>query len=161
MGVTEHNTEWSNTMIKQKKWYNFGNVNHREHGGNFVRIDGDWIEVVHTTNNEESGWNDGIGYTFKSRTESVEELTRRFKLFSQGGLDACGNYADWTIFMDKDRNSKTWDMDEIVMRMASDILGYYGGDLEPDMVTNYWYGHNALGSYGIKPYMFRRKLCLP
>jgi len=138
-------------MLKQNKWYNFGDVNHRIHGGNFVKIDGDWIEVVHTVNNEESGWYDGKGYTITSRTESVADLTERFEAFKNGAKDDCGNYSDWTMFLDKDRNGKGWDMDEIVCRMAGDILSYQGGDSEPEFVTNYWSG---LSYHCIKPYMF-------
>ena len=140
-------------MLRQKKWYNFGDVNHREHGGNFVKIDGDEIIVVQTKNNAENGVRDGVGYMFNSITESVEELTQRFELFKTGHKDDVGNYADWTMFMDKDRNSNGWDMDEIVCRMAGDILNYQGGDSIMVFLTNYWIG---LGSYGIKPYMFKR-----
>ena len=133
-------------MIKQNKWYNFGDINHRIHGGNFVKIDGDEIEVVHTVNNEESGWMNGKGYTFGARTESVEELTQRFEAFKNGAQDCCGIFADWTMFI-----NNCFNMDEIVMHMASDMLNYYGCDSEPEFTTNYW---EALGSWGIKPYMF-------
>ena len=135
-------------MIKQKKWYNFGDINHREHGGSFVKIDGDEIEVVQTRSNEESGEMDGKGYIIQSRTESVEELTERFEEFKKGAKDGCGSYADWKSLIDRGL-----DINEVLMFMANDILSYQGGDSEPDFVTNYWYGHYALENYGIKPYM--------
>ena len=100
-------------MIKQNKWYNFGDINHRIHGGNFVKIDGDEIEVVHTVNNEESGWMNGKGYTFGARTESVEELTQRFEAFKNGAQDCCGIFADWTMFI-----NNCFNMDEIVISSA-------------------------------------------
>ena len=130
-------------MLKENKWYNFGDVNPREHGGNFVKIDGDEIMVVHTTNNDESGWNDGAGYTFQSRTESVQELTERFEAFKNGKKDEVGNFADWTLFI-----MNGWEIDEIVARMAGDILSYEGGDDYPETAYNYW---KELRSYGIYP----------
>ena len=135
-------------MLKQKKWYNFGDVNPREYGGNFVRIDGDEVTAVVTHNNEETGYNDGAGYLFQSRTESVKELTERFEKFKQGNKDGCGNYADWTMFIDNG-----WEMDEIVARMAGDILSYEGGDDYPEVAYNYW---KELRSYGIYPSILRR-----
>jgi len=124
--------------FKENQWYNLGDVNPREHGGVFVRMVGNEIEVVQTTNNEDHG---GSGYTIQSRSDDINELKDRYSIFKtdpdkKSDNNAVGSFADWKrlIQMEKDGVS----LKSIVFYLAADMVSYYGGDSEPDVGTNYW-----------------------
>lgn len=141
-------------MFKEKKWYNFGDVNPRINGGIFVKRDGDEIEVVSTDNLEEIGvtspysFGEGGGYHFNQRSDYVSDLKLVWERFKdnpdeRGGVASC---MDWKRYLKMDM-----DWDTLVYHLAVDMIGYYGGDCEIDFDTNYW---GYLKSHGITPNNF-------
>jgi len=133
--------------FKQNKWYNLGDVNPRLYGGIFVKRDGDEIEVVSTDNNEETYG--GKGYTFNSRIDYVSEIVDLYEKFKKNLDKGIGSCFDWKRYIKLEKEG--WTIDEIVMYLASDMIGYYGGDTESENDTNYW---ERLGYWGIRPNNF-------
>lgn len=121
--------------LKQNKWYNFGDVNPREHGGRFVRRIGDSIEVVITHCHASPG------YWMQYNEYEVKELIEEYKKWNDDSTQGPGSYSDWTVY-------KGMDIDDLMYYLAIDMLGYYGGpeDDQIEIETNYW---KELKSYGI------------
>ena len=139
-------------MFKQNKWYNFGDVNPREHGGVFVKRVENEIEVV-TTNIDLD--NPELNYIIQSRSDYVDYLLARYESFKKNpeattGDTAVGRFADWKRLIEQEESQtpethKQW-YNDLVFYLAVDMISYYGGDSEREYDTNYWV---ALGFHGI------------
>jgi hypothetical protein len=139
--------------FKENKWHNFGDVNPRIHGGVFIKRCGDDIEVVSTDNLEEVGdYRDGecpvYKYSFNQRTESVEDLLSQYERFKQNPDKnrGVGNSCDWKRYIKLE--AEGWELLDIVMYLASDMILYFGSACEIDTDSNYW---SYLKSHGITP----------
>jgi len=125
------------------KWVNYGDVNPEAHGGQFVRLDGDSVEVVETDDYEPHGKR---VYIFTHASISAEDLSER------GG--------DVISFVGAE---KAANLEELIFSIVLGWVAYYGGDSAPyevDVTTDlddenydedaektYW---GALNRYGIK-----------
>lgn len=129
--------------FKQRKWYNFGDANPRIHGGVFIRRNDDEIEVISTDNKEEIYGNKG--YIFNSRIDYVSELISLYETFKINPNNGVGSSCDWKRYIELEKEG--WEIEQIVMYLAADMISYFGGDCETDNDDNYW---GYLGSYGIR-----------
>jgi hypothetical protein len=127
----------TNTYSKNK-WYNFGDVNHRIHGGIFVKREtppkgfesmGDTIEVVEIRNNEENCG--GKGYSLDVRSDGVKDLIAAWESFEKGEHSSIAETCDWDRLRDIDS-------DDRVLHIAVDMIAYYGGVTETYGGENYW-----------------------
>jgi len=131
---------------KENTWYNFGDVNHQECGGMFVRKWNNEIEVVRTINNEEYG---GKGYTLSTRVDEAVELENEIKDFknsiSDPGVSSNGiaKFADWKQLIDNKVEGL-----QLLFLVAISYMDYYGGSHEDLTDTNYW---KLLQGEGISP----------
>jgi hypothetical protein len=126
---------WMDTI-----WRNIGDVNPREHGGIFVRIKDDCVEVVQT--NDLAEGEKPPKYMISDKTESITDLESLWEIFCHyPKKPGVALYADWRILADMDEIQRLY-------RMAADLLSYNGGDCEEEFVSNYW---ESLRSYGIYP----------
>lgn len=132
--------------FKKNKWYNFGDADHRIHGGVFVKREtpckdfehlGDSFEIVEVVNNAESYG--GTGYTANSRDESADSLQTLWDKFVAGGKVPVADTMDWNLF-------KEIDPEDRLFYLAASMISYYGGACDPSMGTNYW---DLLGTQGI------------
>ena len=112
-----------------EKWQNHGDVNHREHGGTFIKFDSKWneIEIVQTSDVSDL---EGIGgnYLFETATVSVEDLLEDRDLANFAGVEV------------------DFDEDKKLAYLVTSYIAYYGADDGGDVVNNYW---EELGSHGI------------
>jgi hypothetical protein len=139
--------------LKEKLWYNFGDVNHREHGGMFVRKWDNEIEVVRIVMLDEpvlvtvernfckNYQVERNQYVLSSRSDYVKDLLQDWNAFKRGQQNAVGRFADWKQLLD----NKTEGL-ELLFRLAIDHMSYYGGSNEDMIGTNYW---DLLGPEGI------------
>jgi hypothetical protein len=118
--------------FKQNRWYSFGDVNPREHGGVFVKRDGDEIETVSTDNMSDVGQ---TGYQINRRSDYVSDLKVQWEQFKQDPDNARGVAAsmDWKRYLE---NEMDWDT--LVLHLAVDMIGYWGSSCEIETGTNYW-----------------------
>jgi hypothetical protein len=133
------------TQFKQNKWYNFGDVNPRIHGGIFVKREDTTIDVVSTHNKDEICGEDG--YIFDFKTEYISELIEAYNKFKENPDESRGvaSYCDWKRYIQLEEDG--WVIDDIMMLLAPDMLSYSGGDCEAEQVNNYW---KTLRSHGIR-----------
>ncbi len=133
-------------IFKKNKWHNFGDVNHRIHGGMFIKREtpckgfesyGDSFNIVEVRNNAED--NGGTGYTVNSRDESADYLQSLWNDFVAGKKVSVAEFADWNCLRDMDEEDR-------LFYLAVDQMSYYGGDCESRTDTNYW---DLLGTQGI------------
>lgn len=114
-----------------EKWQNYGDVGHREYGGQFVKYDEklDELTIVQTSNVSEL---EGIGgkYLFETTTVSAKDLLNDKEL---------ADFADVKEDFDKDTK---------LIYLITSYIAYYGSDDGGNTVNNYW---KELGSFGIKP----------
>lgn len=125
------------------KWVNHGDVNPEAHGGNFVRFEGDSVEVVETDDYEPQGKR---VYVFKHASIDARDLSER-----GGGVIG---------FVGAENAAN---LEELVLNIVLGWVAYYGGDSDPyevavttdlddenfdeDAEKTYW---GALNRYGIK-----------
>ncbi len=133
---------------QKNKWYNFGDVNHREEGGIFVKRviphknysnDGDTIDIVRIDNTIIE--NKKV-YMIYSREDSVSDLQDMWKRYKEGEKISVASTCDW------ERLKGITDQDYIIFQIAIDMIMYYGGDSETISGTNYW---ELLRQNGIYP----------
>lgn len=109
-------------------WQNYGDVNHREYGGQFVSYDKKWNEltVVQTSDVSE---HEGIGgkYLFETTTVSVEDLLKDEELASFAGVE------------------EDFDEDTKLIYLITSCIAYHGSDDGGNLVDNYWEELKALG----------------
>jgi len=131
--------------FKKDKWHNFGDVNHREHGGVFVKREtppksfehhSDTMEIVSVHNNEDIGLK---GYTHNSRSDSVDDLQELWEMFIQNPKLPIATCCDWDRL-------KNMDAEDRLFHIAVDKMYYYGGECEQETSTNYY---EMLRSYRI------------
>jgi len=115
-----------------EKWQNYGDVDHREHGGQFVKFDKgtNSLEIVQTNNVSEL---EGIGgnYLFETAWVDVKDLTKDREL---------AEFAD--------ANQRGLSEDDKLIYLATSYIAYHGSDDEGELVDNYW---DELKSRGINP----------
>lgn len=115
-----------------EKWQNYGDVNHREHGGQFVKFNKETnsLEIVQTSDVSE---HEGIGgkYLFEYAWVDVKDLTKDMDLVKFAGADQRGLSED----------------DKLIY-LATSYIAYQGSDDGGNLVNNYW---EELKSYGITP----------
>ena len=127
--------------LKEKTWYNFGDVNHREYGGTFVRKFDDEIEVIKVINNEEN--HAGKGYTMSYRSDYIEDMEKDFEALKNGQSNPVASFADWNQLIDNGIEGLT-----LLFWLAISHIDYYGGSSEYLTDTNYW---RLLKRAGITP----------
>ena len=110
------------------KWQNYGDVDHREYGGCFIKYDEKWNELTIVQTSDVSELK-GIGgkYLFETTTVSVEDLLNDKKLAS---------FADV---------KEDFDKEEKLTYLATSYIAYYGSDDGGNVVDNYWKELRALG----------------
>ena len=115
-----------------EKWQNYGDINHREHGGQFVKFDKETnsLEIVQTTNVSELE-DIGGNYLFETAWVDVKDLTKDRDLVEFSGADQRGLSED----------------DKLIYLITS-YIAYHGSDDGGEIVDNYW---KELNSRGIKP----------
>jgi hypothetical protein len=140
--------------FKENKWYNLGDVNPREHGGVFVKRDGNEIETVSIDPLEDLGlynseYKGKKGYIIQRRSDYVDELFQSYEQFKENGDKdkGVGNSCDWGRYKEFDI-----DMESLAVYLATDMMYYSGGTVEHETGTNFW---ELLGYDGIKPNNYR------
>lgn len=135
--------------MKIDRWYNFGDVSHREEGLQAVRktdenefdvvtidINPDFIPISEPDFPHEKAYNTiQRQYIVQSYTGLSTDTDRIF-VFDEKVL----SYAGWQC------NPET---DEDKARYCTDYIRYYGGDCEVEMVSNYYKELRSWGIYRI------------
>ena len=131
--------------FKQKKWYNFGDINPEIHGGVFVKKDDNEFETVSTDVLE---MNNSNVYCISSRIDYIDEIKEEYENFKKDPKNnkGIGSTMDWKQWMKMEKEGMLYD--DLLFYIASDMILYYGDSGESQFVTNYW---ETLESYGITP----------
>lgn len=115
-----------------EKWQNYGDVNHREHGGQFVRFDKVTasLEIVQTSNVSEYP-DIGGKYLFENAWADVDDLLVD---------DRLAEFAD--------ANQEGLSEDDRLIHLITSFIAFYGTDDEGVLTDNYW---EEMKSRGINP----------
>jgi hypothetical protein len=134
---------------KQPYWINYGDVNHREEGGQFVHIDlengtvevvqvQNWYKMGHMKRQDKDEHGHFLSPNCIYRLESAEY---GFDEIARHRREQTGPYsfADW-------QRLDGQPLIEIVGMLATDMVAFFGGDCEGDVGSNYW---ELLSRHGI------------
>jgi hypothetical protein len=122
---------------KINQWYNFGDVNHREHGGIFVKRNSDSIKVVEIRQCEN---NDKVFYELHSREDPIQDIIELFNSFLKNKSSGIGQTCDWERYIDNNINNE-----DFAMILSADVIRYSGGDWEGFTQYNNWGNLGKIG----------------
>lgn len=114
-----------------EKWQNYGDQDHREYGGQFVKYDEKFKELTIVQTSDVSDL-EGIGgkYLFESASVSIEDLLAD---------DELAKFAD--VKEDFDEDTK-------LIYLITSYIAYHGSDEGGNVINNYW---KELRTWDINP----------